>query len=237
LLGDYKCKKCKLENSWKGEPLTLHLDHISGDRKDNTLTNLRWLCPNCHSQTPTHGSKKDNKYKKPVTEKEFIEAIIQSYTIRDALVKVNRSVSTPQYEKIKNIMQKYNLTFKERELKIVLCMKCKIPVNKNNKTGYCKKCKIRKIRNCKTHPCKTKGCTNTFKRGKTNYCVDCSHSNQRIVKRPSAKVLLREVKFSSILSVSQKYKVADNTIRKWLKIYGLPYKRKDIDKIASIIVK
>jgi 5-methylcytosine-specific restriction endonuclease McrA len=37
-----------------GDRLALHLDHVNGNREDNTLENLRVLCPNCHSQTPTY---------------------------------------------------------------------------------------------------------------------------------------------------------------------------------------
>ncbi|MFA9445403.1 HNH endonuclease [Egicoccus sp. AB-alg6-2] len=43
--------------AWRGRPLSLHLDHISGDPRDNRLENLRLLCPNCHAQTPTHCGK------------------------------------------------------------------------------------------------------------------------------------------------------------------------------------
>ena len=50
---EYKCKLCGLNNSWNGKELTLELDHINGDRYDNRIENLRWLCPNCHSQTET----------------------------------------------------------------------------------------------------------------------------------------------------------------------------------------
>lgn len=46
------CEECGID-SWQGKPLTLHLDHINGDHSDNRLENLRVLCPNCHSQTPT----------------------------------------------------------------------------------------------------------------------------------------------------------------------------------------
>lgn len=45
-------------NTWMGEALTLHVDHINGIRTDNRLGNLRFLCPNCHQQTETWGNKK-----------------------------------------------------------------------------------------------------------------------------------------------------------------------------------
>ena len=48
-----RCARCRL-TEWNGEPLSLHLDHINGDSRDNRLENLRVLCPNCHSQTPTY---------------------------------------------------------------------------------------------------------------------------------------------------------------------------------------
>jgi 5-methylcytosine-specific restriction endonuclease McrA len=49
----YVCVKCKNEGTWQGEELVLELDHINGDCLNNSLENLRWLCPNCHTQTPT----------------------------------------------------------------------------------------------------------------------------------------------------------------------------------------
>lgn len=49
-----KCGECGVGDNWNNKPLTIELDHINGINDDNRVENLRWLCPNCHSQTPTH---------------------------------------------------------------------------------------------------------------------------------------------------------------------------------------
>ncbi|WP_412541822.1 HNH endonuclease [Longispora sp. K20-0274] len=53
----HECAGCGNPAEWRGQPLTLHVDHISSDFADCRLENLRFLCPNCHSQTPTYAGK------------------------------------------------------------------------------------------------------------------------------------------------------------------------------------
>jgi Zn finger protein HypA/HybF involved in hydrogenase expression len=50
---EYKCSECDIQ-TWNNKSLSLHLDHINGMNSDNRLENLRFLCPNCHSQTETY---------------------------------------------------------------------------------------------------------------------------------------------------------------------------------------
>jgi endogenous inhibitor of DNA gyrase (YacG/DUF329 family) len=47
---DYVCTGCSI-SSWQEKPLTLILDHINGDSSNNSLDNLRFVCPNCDSQS------------------------------------------------------------------------------------------------------------------------------------------------------------------------------------------
>ena len=49
---------------WNGKELRLELDHIDGDSTNNTVDNLRLLCPNCHSQTPTYKAKNKGRGRK-----------------------------------------------------------------------------------------------------------------------------------------------------------------------------
>ena len=51
-LKEARCEICGL-TEWRGHSIQLELDHIDGDRSNNSLSNLRMLCPNCHAQTET----------------------------------------------------------------------------------------------------------------------------------------------------------------------------------------
>lgn len=50
---EYRCSECPIIDEYNGKKISLQLDHINGTRNDHRLENLRWLCPNCHSQQET----------------------------------------------------------------------------------------------------------------------------------------------------------------------------------------
>lgn len=65
----YECSVCNLSN-WLGKDIKLQVDHIDGNVKNSLPSNLRWICPNCHSQTHTWGSnniKEENRHKLKTT--------------------------------------------------------------------------------------------------------------------------------------------------------------------------
>jgi DNA-binding CsgD family transcriptional regulator/5-methylcytosine-specific restriction endonuclease McrA len=59
-LKEPSCERCGV-GEWRGEPLSLALHHINGDRLDNRLENLELLCPNCHSQTDTYSGRNGHR--------------------------------------------------------------------------------------------------------------------------------------------------------------------------------
>jgi hypothetical protein len=70
---DHICSRCGLVPEWNGEPLILQVDHIDGNSHNNAVENLRLLCPNCHSQTPTWCNK--NRSNKPKITEDIADKI------------------------------------------------------------------------------------------------------------------------------------------------------------------
>lgn len=65
----YICEWCRCDGMelWNGEwtwrdwPLKLQIDHKNGIKTDDSVDNLRYLCPNCHSQTGNFGGKANHR--------------------------------------------------------------------------------------------------------------------------------------------------------------------------------
>jgi len=59
-LKEHRCESCKLD-SWMGKKIPLEVHHIDGDKTNNELTNLKILCPNCHTFTDNYKGKNIKK--------------------------------------------------------------------------------------------------------------------------------------------------------------------------------
>ena len=69
-----QCSECGQLPVWNNKPLTLQLDHIDGDSDNSLPSNIRLLCPHCHSQTDTFGSKgKGSRYKKATKRNTYLQ--------------------------------------------------------------------------------------------------------------------------------------------------------------------
>ena len=53
----YKCQNCGCDGHWQNGVIALEIDHIDGDNTNNEISNLRYLCPNCHALTDTYRGK------------------------------------------------------------------------------------------------------------------------------------------------------------------------------------
>lgn len=73
----YKCAICGT-SEWNNKTLSLELDHINGINNDNRLENLRFLCPNCHSQTTTYGSRNQQRNESKYTITEELRNLVES---------------------------------------------------------------------------------------------------------------------------------------------------------------
>ena len=51
-----RCSDCG-RKTWNGQPIHLEVEHNDGNWRNNSPDNVRMICPNCHSQTPTYKAK------------------------------------------------------------------------------------------------------------------------------------------------------------------------------------
>lgn len=105
----YKCAICGI-TKWQGKTLSLELDHINGINNDNRLENLRFLCPNCHSQTNTYGIRNkqyvESKYE---VSKELKNLIASSYLELKCKEKVAKKYNL-QLKAVKQVLAELGLT-------------------------------------------------------------------------------------------------------------------------------
>lgn len=198
-LAEYVCGICNMDPIWNGKSLSLHIDHINGIRNDNRLENLRFLCPNCHSQTETYCTlNKDSKKISSFQIEDIIEIIQESKTLTSVIRKLGVLDTEVNRIRILKMMEQNSLSFpnddsssEDKEI--------------SKKHTKCERCSnIKPLNKCK-------------------YCPKCSSFLQRKVERPNLGDLVKDVQELGYSATGRKYGVSDNAIRKWLKIKEMNY--------------
>ena len=121
----YKCKECGISEKWNNKPIILHLDHINGINNDNRLENLRFLCPNCHSQTDTYCSNTQIRY----SDEDIKKVAMECSSIRQVMLKMNMTTGS-NYNRLKKLLphllkNKKNIVEKENDdiIKLIISEK------------------------------------------------------------------------------------------------------------------
>lgn len=115
-----RCAECGI-TEWRGVPAPLQIDHIDGDRLNNNLRNLRFLCPNCHALTPTFAGR-NAKRRDPLTDGEVKEAhrFAREKARREPLLAEvvsasGRQVVTTQMTRVREICTRLGLALATRD--------------------------------------------------------------------------------------------------------------------------
>lgn len=107
---EYKCNSCGNCGDWNGKQLSLQIEHKNGISNDNTITNLEFLCPNCHSQTKTYAGKSLKKRYSCDTCGKSIGKINKSKKCAKCLGITNRLYSRPEKEELEELVKNKSIS-------------------------------------------------------------------------------------------------------------------------------
>jgi hypothetical protein len=129
----HRCECCRKE-MWLGGKIILEIDHINGDRDNNSRENLQLLCPNCHALTPTYRGKNIGE-----NAKNHRAACHQRH--RELKLASGQYAYKEQVESNKKKQDSRQGQEKKKRLaKIASCMKCNVQIGSNTKTQMCADC-------------------------------------------------------------------------------------------------
>lgn len=100
---EYQCAECGISTIWNNKKIVLELDHKNGIRNDHQLTNLQFLCPNCHSQTTNFKGRNRGKTT-VISDEDLIEAYNNKGNIRQALITCNLTASGANYTRLQRLI-------------------------------------------------------------------------------------------------------------------------------------
>lgn len=247
---EYKCSNslCGLEK-WHNTFISLELDHINGDRYDNTLNNLRLLCPNCHSQTVTYSGKNvSSPTIDKCTESIIIDMLNKTPNIRQTLISLGLQAFGGNYDRVRNIKKQYNIiqsnksiSTKRPSIESFLSAVCVCNsredlskyynVTPHTITTWMKLYNINnKYIGIGTLPNSESMIINASKMQNVSKMHCDVYKSNRVTKEE----LLTQLSTKSILAISKLYNVSDNAVRKWMRKYDIPINRLELKDYLKI---
>ena len=226
---EYKCAECGIQSEYNGKPLTLQVDHIDGNNKNDEISNLRFICPNCHSQTHNWCAKNRNKTSKQSSNtKKFgnlsrdeLQKLLEGKTVKQFCEEQCIGyVGFIMYLRTRNIYvgnTKYKLTDEQKDFivketiagvtKKEIAAKLNIPYYTFNRLFSAEKLNTKVNLECLKQDLVYK---EIFRKTK--------------IKWPSLEFILQELKTKSYVALAKDLGVSDNSIRKHLKRNGINFK-------------
>lgn len=101
----YCCELCGCNGTWQNGIIALELHHKDGDNSNNEVSNLSYLCPNCHALTSNfRGKNKVASKNKNISDEEFLNALHSYSSIRQALIALGLAPAGANYERAKKLL-------------------------------------------------------------------------------------------------------------------------------------
>lgn len=107
-LRGHKCECCG-NIEWLGQPIVLEVHHKDGDHLNNVLENLDLLCPNCHSLTENWRGKNIASKKDIITDEQFIQALQEHTSIRQALISLGLTAAGGNYTRAYELIYQHQI--------------------------------------------------------------------------------------------------------------------------------
>lgn len=106
-----KCGQCGV-SKWRGRQLPLQLHHKNGNSLDQRLSNIEFMCPNCHSMTENHSKKKESTF----SEADLREAISTCSTLQEVAASLGLAIGGSTYYRIKSSLYDLGINLNGEEL-------------------------------------------------------------------------------------------------------------------------